>query len=125
MDFAMPESVNILGNRYTIEVKKIEDDYKLSTGPNGYCDSYGKKIVIADLSDASHYPCASRDKKLRDERYKHTLRHEIVHGFFYESGLGSAAKMENTTWVDNETLVDFLAIQGPKLYAIWDQLGIL
>ena len=37
-------------------------------------------------------------------------RHEIIHAFLFESGLA-----ENSEWAQNEEMVDFFAIQFPKL----------
>ena len=37
-------------------------------------------------------------------------RHEIIHAFLFESGLA-----ENSSWAQNEEMVDFFAIQFPKL----------
>ena len=38
-------------------------------------------------------------------------RHEIIHAFLFESGLA-----ENSYWAQNEEMVDFFAIQAPKLF---------
>jgi hypothetical protein len=46
------------------------------------------------------------------------LRHEIVHAFFFESGLAqSSNKCED--WAMNEEMVDWIARQGLKIYAAW------
>lgn len=45
--------------------------------------------------------------KFRLEKNK---RHEIIHAFLFESGLA-----ENSEWAQNEEMVDFFAIQFPKL----------
>ena len=37
-------------------------------------------------------------------------RHEIIHAFLFESGLA-----ENSSWAQNEEMVDFFAIQFSKL----------
>ena len=51
---------------------------------------------------------------------RQTLRHEIVHAFFLESGLGS-----ESDYAQNEELVDWIARQGPKLYRAWAEAGAL
>ena len=51
---------------------------------------------------------------------KATTRHEIVHAFFFESGLGC-----ESDYAQNEELVDWIARQGPKLYRAWAEAGAL
>ncbi len=41
-------------------------------------------------------------------------RHEIIHAFLFESGLA-----ENSEWAQNEEMVDFFAIQFPKLMEVF------
>lgn len=41
---------------------------------------------------------------------------EIVHAFLLESGLD-----ENSEWARNEELVDWIAIQGPKIWKAWQE----
>ena len=53
---------------------------------------------------------------------KTTLRHEIVHAFLGESGL-SANSNETDAWARNEEMVDWIAIQGPKIWKAWKEVG--
>ncbi len=53
---------------------------------------------------------------------KATLRHEIVHAFLGESGL-SANSNESDAWARNEEMVDWFALQGPKIYKAWQEAG--
>ena len=124
-DFLFPRKINILGSDYAIEFKNVEDDTRLTEGSNAYTDIYEKKIVIANLEDKKNYPYAADHPESRLARYKHTLRHEIIHAFFYESGLGPAANVDKLTWYSNETLVDFLAIQSGKLFEIFNEYNLL
>ena len=50
-----------------------------------------------------------------DVYMKKTLRHEIVHAFMFESGLGY--NWEHGSIGQEETVVDWIAIQLPKIYA--------
>ena len=48
------------------------------------------------------------------------MRHEIIHAFLCESGLA-----ENSDWATNEELVDWIAIQAPKLIKAWKDADAL
>ena len=52
---------------------------------------------------------------------KKVLRHEIVHAFMFESGL--AENWEHKDYGQEETVVDWFAIQGPKIYRAWTEAG--
>ena len=56
---------------------------------------------------------------------KLTLRHEIVHAFFNESGLMDSAFAYDGAWAKNEEMVDWLAIQIPKIYKAFEEAGCL
>ena len=105
------KTVNILGTKYKIEYRNSSDDVKLETC-DGYCDTSIKLIVIAIInkSDNSVNDLNSYNRKV--------LRHEIMHAILYESGLGC------NSWADNEEIIDWIAIQYPKLKAIFDKLEI-
>lgn len=49
---------------------------------------------------------------------------ELTHAFLYESGL-SVNGMSPESWPTNEEMVDWMAIQGPKLYDAWKRAGCL
>lgn len=110
-----PCKVNILGTEYKIEIKNQEEMRKLSESEiasmmfyNGLCDSNAKAIYL----DESLLKTPSAFNK--------TLRHEIIHGFFFECGLDNQCD-----FAVNESNVDFIALQFPKLYKIFNQLGIM
>ena len=56
--------------------------------------------------------------------YKLFLRHEIVHAYLYESGLRENSEKQYA-WADNEEMVDWFAIQGPKIFKTYKELGVL
>ena len=109
--------VNVMGTKYKILKKKYsEDPYFASAGCDGYCDFNTKSISICDLST---YPGFERmSKEYCENSNKQTLRHELVHAFLYESGLDSCSNHINS-WARNEEMVDWFAIQGPKIYDAW------
>ena len=107
----MKDKVNILGTEYCIELKELED-----AGIDGYCDYSSKHIVIR--SDNSN--------KIEDFEWlqKKQLRHEIIHAFMAESGLQANWEHE-TQFGHEETVVDWFAIQSPKIFAVFIQLGLI
>lgn len=99
--------VNILGTEYTIEILLAADDvYLRDNGIDGYCDKTTKRIVVRaedETSELGNY----------DVYQKTCLRHEIVHAFLFESGLHQNFKHDQ--WGHDETMVDWIATQFPKL----------
>ena len=117
----LPETVNILGTEYRIEVRKRKDDKLMSLKKwFGYTNEAAKLIVILDFDDL---PIESTIAP--DELTKCTLRHEIVHAFLNESGLSMSANPCDEPWSKNEEMVDWMAIQGPKIFKVWNDLGIM
>lgn len=107
------QRVNVLGQEYEIVLRKAEEDQKLKEAA-GYFEPYAKRIVIEDFEPEPMTVEAP-------ERFKRkVLRHELVHAFLEESGLG-----ENSEWARNEELVDWIAKQGEKIYAAWQAAGAL
>ncbi len=78
----------------------------------GYCSPHAKTIAIANL-DQCHATGQERETLRRMN-----LRHEIVHAFLHESGLSFNANGTDC-WAKNEEMVDWFAIQGPKIYKAW------
>lgn len=108
-------TVNILGTVYTIYDRSEEEDKTLSDC-DGYCDKTTKEIVIkkesteCDLGNFAVYR-----KKL--------LRHEIIHAFLFESGLHE--NFEHNKWGHDETYVDWIAVQFPKMIAAFTEVDAL
>lgn len=116
--------VNVLGTEYQISVVKYEDDQYLKDNSfDGYCDSVCKRIVVCDM--ATYPGCKDETPEWHRVAQRNTLRHEIVHAFFNESGLESCSLQYSGGWAKNEEMVDWLASQGPKIYAAWREAGAL
>lgn len=110
--------VNILGTDYEIQVKKYDEDSAFERrGIDGYCDSFTKKMVICDLSSRKEWE--HEESEAITVAQKHTLRHEIVHAFLYESGLAESALSYESAWAINEEMIDWVARQGTKIYEAW------
>lgn len=107
--------VNILGTEYTIEIlSAAEDDYLKRC--DGYCDKTTKRIVVKEEDDDSELGNFEVYKKV-------CLRHEIIHAFLFESGLHQNFKHD--TWGHDETMIDWVATQFPKLLKVFEQADCL
>lgn len=95
------KKLNILGTIYYV----VENNDRADKEDfDGLCDFYNKKIILRSVDSMLEIEGYEEAKKAR---YEEVLRHEIVHAFFYESGLTEEAY--------NEKLVDWLAVQLPKI----------
>lgn len=116
--------VNILGTEYTVTVKKYDEDEEFERSSiDGYCDRWTKQIVVCDMSTYKGWE--HEPPETISAIQKEVLRHEIVHAFFSESGLEASALRPDVAWVKNEELVDWIALQGPKIYKAWHAAGAL
>nr|DAN85423.1 MAG TPA: SprT-like family protein [Caudoviricetes sp.] len=110
--------INVLGTEYTICERTEEQDCRLKNC-DGYCDKTSKEIVIIKITDDNcdlHKPKWYTDK---------LLRHEIVHAFLFESGMHECTNWDAKDSCHNEQLVDWFAIQSPKIFKVYQELGIL
>lgn len=112
--------VNVLGVRYKILRLPFN---KMTDGYGGFCDPDLKRIEILRLDTIEEWKNEPRAKI--DAREKLFLRHEIVHAFFNESGLKDNAGKMDCAWSKNEEMVDWIAIQGEKIYKAWEEAGAL
>lgn len=114
-------TVSILGTEYSIETHKISEDKTMRENQwGGYCDEELKLIVVADMTEKKYVDIPS--KKAQDSFRKKTLRHEILHAFLNESGLSANASASDGSWAKNEEMIDWLAIQSPKIIAAFKEV---
>lgn len=106
--------INVLGTTYGIHERSAAEDALLEEF-DGYCDKTTKLIVIAKQEE---------DCELGSyEAYrKKVLRHEIIHAFLFESGLHECWKHEDG---HDETYVDWIAVQFPKLLEAFVEAGCM
>ncbi len=113
-------TVNVLGTDYTIERRNEKEDPKLASGMDAYCDTSVKRIVVSSPE------CEDVTRKEDLEYYaKECTRHEIVHAFLFESGLDGNTGQLNAGWATNEEMIDWIAIQSPKLFKAFEQAGCM
>ena len=116
--------INILGTEYQIETHKVsEDSYLEENKLAGYCGEEEKLIVVADMSEEKYF--TGMDEKAQEAYRKRVLRHEIMHAFLNESGLSDSSNRFDGAWVKNEEMVDWFAIQSPKIYDVYLKLGLV
>ena len=116
--------VNILGTEYTIETHKISEDEIMKKNQwSGYCDEESKLIVVADMTEKEFIDIDSSDSQ---EKYrKKVLRHEITHAFLNESGLSDSSSTPASAWAKHEEMIDWFAIQSPKMFKVFQELDLL
>lgn len=109
--------VSILGTEYTILFRKEDEKPKLKNA-DGYIDTSIKEIVVGifEKDDMSIQDLESYSKKV--------LRHEIIHGFLYESGLWNNSRNVEA-WGQSEEITDWIAIQVPKMLKAFNDVGAL
>ena len=109
--------VYILGTQYNIKLISEADDPMLKTLV-GYTDQTVHKIVVKLIEKQSDTVQNVADYS------KNIMRHEIIHAFLFESGLGTCAN-EVDCWSQNEEMVDWFAYQSPKIFKLFQQLNCL
>ena len=119
-----PPFVDILGTPWKIEIHKYdEDSYFKKRRCDGYCSEPDQIVVVCDMTTWPSYDDASSSDEFVANNMKRTLRHEITHAFFTESGLSDSSNDFHDGWAVNEEMVDWIARQGPKLYKAWEEAG--
>lgn len=113
--------ISVLGVQYDFECRTMAEDPNLEEC-DGYCDT-SIKLCVARKYTAEERQEPNSKKDL-DAYMRKCMRHELVHAFLYESGL-DVNSLNESCWAKNEEMVDWMAIQGPKLYAVWQEAGCL
>lgn len=112
--------VDILGTTYTINKEVDEEQDSRMKDLYGFCDYTTKEIGLAkdilEKEDNSMTDLQSFQNKV--------LRHEIIHAYLYESGLNENSN-KSISWAENEEMIDWIAIQSPKILKTFQQLNIL
>lgn len=116
--------VNILGTKYKIETHKISEDSFLRDNKwSGYCGEESKVIVIADMEEKAFFSDMNAEE--REQYRKAVLRHEIIHAYLNESGLSACACVPREGWAKNEEMIDWLALQSPKIFKTFKKVDCI
>lgn len=108
--------VNVLGTEYEIKIVPAAE----LPDKAGDTDFYTKVISLSDLEDIDF----SESTKNIESFKKHSLRHELFHAFLFESGMDMQSAMD-VPWGINEEMVDWFAIQSPKIFKVFQDLHIM
>ena len=103
--------VNVLGTVYKIKYIPSLD------GRGGETDFYTQEIRISEQEDV---PAEYKTDNLK-EMQRHVLRHELIHAFLFESGMDQSSAAHEA-WAVNEEMIDWMAIQMPKIMAAYDSI---
>lgn len=108
--------IDVLGVEYTLTVIRGSKEPRLKDC-DGFCDETTKELLVENYEDSKGEPDCKQNLLVQTNKVK---RHEIIHAFLFESGLA-----ENSYWAQNEEMVDFFAIQFPKLLKAFEQADAL
>ena len=107
----MKKTVWILGTEYTIVYEPFEEK-----DGDGFCDYTSKEIHIRNnnVNEVGNFEWLQKKQ----------LRHELIHAFLCESGLESNYE-HYKQYGHEETMVDWIAIQFPKILNVFQELDVL
>ena len=113
--------VNILGTTYKVYLNVPSCKDPQLDGLFGYTSFHNKKIVVADVRTIPGWESA--DYAAAYDAFSSTVRHEVIHAYLMESGLNGSAN-SSECWARNEEMVDWFAVQMPKLVKTFNELGV-
>lgn len=111
-------TVSVLGTEYSLFLDVPESKDPILETCSGYCDKTVKRIVVIDKG---------ADTNLADWLvYRKTvMRHEIIHAFLFESGIGGDCKWDFPGDEHPEHMVEWIAMQFPKILLAFQTVGAL
>nr|DAZ82734.1 MAG TPA: peptidase [Caudoviricetes sp.] len=107
--------IDVLGAKYDVHYRTPNQDAFLHDC-DGYCDKTTREIVVKAGDNSSGL--GDNDRYLRK-----VLRHEIIHAFLFESGI--AENYRRPEWGHDETMIDWMAYQYPKITKALAETGCL
>lgn len=111
-----PRKINVMGTEIRVEFRKEADD-PLLVECAGYYDATANLIVVKNHDE--EYTVKDPEAVQRK-----TMRHEIIHAFLHESGLDWSSAPTDA-WATNEEMVDWFAIQSPKIFNVFQEQGLM
>lgn len=114
--------ISILGQGYSFVICNTPEDKDLPiefkrNEAIAFCNICTKQVFISKFAFEDHNP----EELAVDLRA--TVRHEIIHAFLAESGLDSQTS-STSAWARNEEMVDWLALQYPKIEKVFKSIGV-
>ncbi len=120
MKYLFKHKLNLNEKEWTLYLRNHDHDSVLKDNDySGYCDELRKVIIIGhidkkDITD--EFESKEYRKKALIEKYGDTIRHEIIHAMLFSCGLGFDSLKCNGSWAVNEEMVDWFAINIPKIH---------
>ena len=111
--------VDILGSKWTI--KYVDDDPAFEQA-NGITNDAAREITIENVKMTDDP--LDFDMQSQYNNQKRALRHELIHAYLFESGLGDSSNSCDA-WAVNEEMVDWFARTIPKMIATFKELKCL
>lgn len=112
--------INILGSKWNVKFGS-EEEYPNLAEMDGYTDLSTREIVVDNMEASQGQIGAKADL---GHYQKQVVRHEIIHAFLMESGLDSNSN-STESWATNEEMVDWFAIQSPKIFKVFNELKLM
>lgn len=113
--------VDILGSEWTIQFRDEDPAFEKA---QGYAEPNEKIIIIENVKPTNPNEPLELTEYAQSIDQKRVLRHEILHAFLMESGLDANANaVEN--WAINEEMIDWFAIQSPKIFKVYKELKLI
>lgn len=112
--------INILGSEWNVKFGS-EEEYPNLAEMDGYTDLSTREIVVDNMEASQGQIGAKADL---GHYQKQVVRHEIIHAFLMESGLDSNSN-STESWATNEEMVDWFAIQSPKIFKVFNELKLM
>ena len=108
--------VDVLGAEYSLFIDVQEDEDPILAHCSGYCDKTVKRIVVMGKAEETN---------LDDWMvYQKTImRHELIHAFLFESGISGDCKWDFPGDEHPEHMVEWIAMQFPKLLRAFQTVG--
>jgi len=117
MNYELPTKISVMGSEFKIIYTTEEEDPTIK-GKSGVCYSLLQKIKIDQyiyLDDADG-SVAEAEKASKLLSLLAILRHEIIHAFFFQSGLDSQC-----SFAVDEVLIDWLSLKLPEIVEVMNQ----
>jgi hypothetical protein len=109
--------IDILGSAWRVQFREQKQDKTLEEC-DGYCDA-SENLIVVKIPEEDAMSLGNL------ENYqKKVLRHEIFHAFLFESGMGHCSSPVDC-WATNEEMVDWFAIQSPKIFRVFQEQGLI
>lgn len=109
--------VNILGAEWKIIFESADKSPRYEKF-NGWCDMSVRECHVG-IRQPNEYT-----QKDMDSFCKMIARHEIIHAFIYESGILTSSDVYDGKWAKEESMIDWIAVQSPKIFEVFNIVGV-